>query len=174
MKKFIQFEREIEPMEWLRMATLLDTEGSIQIKRLESAVRHGCRNANHQLQVTVTNTDPRIPLWCKTVFGGSVTFRHPPKAHHRKIYRWTSGTARACAVLIGCLPYFLIKKDQAEVAIAYRDTIRNCGKAGHTQEVFETREVARIKLQELKREEFEPTMEHAEVLAQLDPRSTKR
>lgn len=173
MKRFTQFDREIEPMEWLRMATLIDTEGSIQIKKLNAAVKWGCREPNHQLYVLVTNTDPRIPLWCKAVFGGSVTFRTPPKKHHRRIYQWTAGTSRACAVLEGCLPYFLIKRDQAEIAIAYRDTIRNVGCVGHTKETIERREEARVRLQEMKREEFEVTPEHKQVVSQLNERSTK-
>ena len=174
MKKTVEFERAIEEMEWLRMATLLDTEGSIQICKINAAVKFGCRVPNHHLQVTVTNTDPRIPLWCKSVFGGSISFRRPPKAHHRKIYRWTVGCARAASILIGCLPYFLTKRDQAEIAIASRDTVRNVGGKGHTKETFLIREMAYLRLQELKREEFDPTPAHAEVLAQLDVRSTQK
>jgi hypothetical protein len=173
-KRFTKFDRDIEEMEWLRMATLLDTEGSIQIKKLNCALKRGCRQPNHQLQVTVTNTDPRITLWCKAVFGGSISFRRPPKSHHRCIYRWCAGTARGEAVLIGCLPYFLIKRDQAEVAIASRDTVRNCGVIGHDDATIAKREAARIKLQDLKREEFSETEAHAQVFAQLDPRSTQK
>lgn len=175
MKRFTQFDRLIEDMEWLRMATLLDTEGSIQIKKLKAAVKWGCRQANHQLQVTVTNTDPRIPLWCKTIFGGSVSFRRPPQNYHRKIYRWSAGTSRAEEVLRGCLPFFLIKSDQAKVALAYRETVvqKKYFRAGISSSVVKRREDLRIELQDLKRKEFEPTSEHAEVLAQLDPRSTK-
>ena len=73
----------------------------------------------------------------------------------------------------GCLPYFLIKRNQAEIAIAYRDTIRNVGCVGHTKETWEEREKARVLLQELKREEFGITPEHEEVVCQLNERSTK-
>lgn len=172
-RRFTEFDRPIEDMEWLRMATLLDTEGSIQIKKLLAAVKYGCRQANHQLQVTVTNTDPRIPIWCKSVFGGSISFRKPPKSHHRRIYRWSAGTARGQAVLIGCLPYFLIKRNQAEVAIAYRDTVaqKKYFRAGLSEDVFAERERLRIELQDLKREEFETTDEHKDIVEQLDPRS---
>jgi hypothetical protein len=173
MKKTAQFERPIEEMEWLRMATLLDTEGSIQIKKSKSAVKWGCRAPNHTLQITVTNTDPRIPLWCKSIFGGCISFRRPPKQHHRKIYRWATACGRAAIILSGCLPYFLTKRNQAEIAIASRDTIRNIGMKGHSEETLRIREAAYLKLQDMKREEFDPTSEHAEVLAQLDPRSTQ-
>jgi hypothetical protein len=174
MQKQKQFDRPIEEMEWLRMATLLDTEGSIQIKKSMSAMNFGCRVPNHTLLVTVTNTDPRIPLWCKSVFGGAVSFRRPPKQHHRSIYRWAVGCAHAAAVLSGCLPYFLIKRNQAEIAIASRDTVRNVGGKGHSKETLRIREAAYLKLQDAKREEFDPTAAHAEVLEQLDPRSTQK
>jgi hypothetical protein len=157
-------------MEWLRMATLLDTEGSIQIKKLRVV---GCRGPNHQLQVTVTNTDPRITNWCKAVFGGYISFRMPPKAHHRRIYRWSATTKRAEEVLRGCIPFFLIKADQARLGLAYRETVvhKKYFRAGLEDGVVEERERLRIALQDVKREEFGATDEHKQIVAQLDPRS---
>ena len=145
----------ISDIDWARAAAYLDGEGSIYI-----AKGHGRQTlSGHQLCLDVTNTDPRLPIWFRERFGGTVSI-HSKKTNKnsRQAFRWRARCNIAANVLEGFLPYFLLKRDQAEMAIAFQQQFTT-GRGGRaqkvTQEEFLERDKYRVLLSEAKWKEHE-------------------
>jgi hypothetical protein len=123
--KFTKFNTEPTDMDWLRMATLIDTEGSVKVARKKPYPKSGSKSFTYNLYVQVSNTDPRISYWCLKLFGGYMEVRQPGKHGHKITYVYLCMSKRAEQILDGCLPYFLAKRDQAELALMLRRTVGN-------------------------------------------------
>jgi hypothetical protein len=115
-----------------RMAMAIDTEGTIDIHNYRDPTHPGREYLCDRMGVLVANTDPRLPMWCKENFGGSVIVcKYKAKAHHRILFKWTIYANKAMFVLQTCLPFMLLKKDQAELAILWQSTkTRKYAKSG--------------------------------------------
>lgn len=113
-------------MEWAKLAAFIDGEGTIVIIK--------ARLHYTQLVVRVANTDPRLPLWCRDIFGGKAYAQslNRKSSSSRRCYVWTVQSQKAEDILRNCLPHFLLKREQAEVALAYRATFRH--RKGNTPE----------------------------------------
>lgn len=104
--------------DWAQLAAFIDGEGTIVIIK--------ARLHYTQLVIRVANTDPRLPMWCKEVFGGRVYACDTNRKHsHRRFYTWATQSQKAEDILRECLPYFHLKREQAEIALAYRETFRH-------------------------------------------------
>jgi hypothetical protein len=104
------------------LAGIVDGEGSIFVgkthKRLNTMV------------VNVSNTDPRLHVWLKIHAGGHVTEDKRKYPNRRKIWLWQIGSNKAADMLEEILPYLVIKKDQAETAIAFHRLKQNANRRG--------------------------------------------
>jgi hypothetical protein len=132
--------------DWVRLAAFIDGEGSILLNRFSGKYRR----KNMYVRVTVVNTDIRLPHWIASVFGGPVTssdVRHSSK--HRPCWRWQVSCTQAAQVLEGCMPYFLVKREQAELALKFQSTVGGPGRPV-TQELADQREEIRRQLHMLK------------------------
>jgi hypothetical protein len=49
--------------------------------------------------------------------------KRPASKKWSNCFYWTVACNKAEAILRGCLPYFIVKRDQAEVALAFQATI---------------------------------------------------
>lgn len=108
----------IPDIDWARLAAFIDGEGSIVIARARPMAKYRQRSISYSLNVTITNTSPQLIAWLNGNFGGSV---HSKKlaGGHRPIWSWHLLEKQAEAVLQKCLPYFIIKQQQAEIGIAF-------------------------------------------------------
>jgi hypothetical protein len=97
--------------DWVRLATLIDTEGNLHITGKKT----------FDLQITVPNTDVRLPIWCQTRFGGFVCLNEY-KPRHKKTYRWKAAGPLARVIINGCFPYFISKREQAKVCVEFAGT----------------------------------------------------
>jgi hypothetical protein len=154
---------EITKQDWIRLAAFIDGEGSIYIKPLQT------KSARYnQLVIHIANTDPRLPCWCQETFGGKVyrcDSNQRLNGDQQKIaYSWRIFSKNAENIIRGCLPYFLLKREQAEVALAYRATFRY--RTGHgsaqllTEEELNIRQSCLLELKRLKRELPDAAVEH--------------
>lgn len=140
--------------DWIKLAAFIDGEGSISIKNLNTKV-----GRYSQLFVAIANTDPRLPVWCRSTFGG-LLYGSDSNVHRstkwRRYWRWIIFSGQAEEIIRGCLPHFLLKKEQAEVALAYRATFRSCRGHGKMQKITEAelaiRQSCRDQLQRLKKQ----------------------
>lgn len=112
--------------DWIRLAAFIDGEGSILINERRSAKR---TNWGSWLRVVIANTDPRLPRWLLLTFGGTIVVaRRRAKENHRYAIKWHVSCRQAEELLRECLPFLLIKKEQAEIALAFQETLGGPGK----------------------------------------------
>jgi hypothetical protein len=107
----------------IRMAALIDCEGCIAIRLVR---RHGRqKNDNFQLELSVANTDPRLTGWCARAFGGKsrITKTGSKYPNAKPLWNWRVYGRKAEAVIKYCFDFFLIKKEQAEIALEFQSTI---------------------------------------------------
>jgi len=103
--------------EFIRLAAFIDGEGCITICR---SPRRGAAASNqHELKMTVSNTSLRLFDWLMSTFGGNVRRAH--NQSYLPVYSWVLNELQAEVIIRRCLPYFIIKREQAEVALAFRD-----------------------------------------------------
>lgn len=117
-------------IDWARLAAFIDGEGSVLINPRS----HGSRRADDPvgastfyLKVTVANTDVRLLEWLKANFGGHWKEANSEKYNAgrnvKNCYHWNAASARAAWMLYNCLPWFLIKGEQAQIGIALQESM---------------------------------------------------
>lgn len=146
-------DRTYQPLDLARLAAYLDGEGCINISSIKSKTRAGQRQ-DGRMQVTIGNTDPRLARWLISTFGGDAQLT--TQGRTKKFWYWRKSGRYAAALLIQCLPYFIMKRDQAEVAIAYQELVTPSRKYGAratkvTLEAREQRTALMLELREVRR-----------------------
>lgn len=134
--------------DWARLAAYLDSEGHIRVVT-KFQVTKGRRYLLDYLSIDVANTDPRLAEWLRARFGGHVAVSRQNDSRWRSCHHWRIGSAQAADVLRGALPYFVLKREQAEIALAFHATQRRRGVKGTPQSVKDEREVLKSKLRVL-------------------------
>jgi len=72
------------------------------------------------------------------------------------MFQWIIGTTKAAQVLEGCMAYFMLKREQAAVALEFQKTVTHAhGRCGVPAEVFSRREFFRAELKRLKHISYE-------------------
>jgi hypothetical protein len=141
----------ISEIDWARLAAYIDGEGCIRID-LQNPPEDSGFTPRHLLEVRVYNCDPRLVLWCRDTFGGGNVkpVRKNPKPGHKQELVWYVGADQAGKILESCLPYFILKREQAEIALALRQLV---GKRGTrtSAELYASREALRIQMSTLNR-----------------------
>lgn len=125
-KTFVERLASVSEVSWARLAAYLDAEGSIAINRVSPNGKR--KTPAFSLRVAVGNSDPRLIVWLKNTFGG---WAGPQKQTHKEgrvlskkpRFLWAVNCHQAAYVLEQCLPYFVCKKDQAEVGIAFQQLL---------------------------------------------------
>ena len=100
---------QITPAECAYAAGFFDGEGWLGRKKRSSS------DTTYQLRVHVTQND-RAPLdWLRERFGGSVLWeRHAPRNPR---HRWVTSGAPAKEFLAAVLPYLIVKRERALLAL---------------------------------------------------------
>lgn len=134
-------------LKWAMLAAYIDSEGTI---RISSHARFHGRGASprHFLTVVVTNTDVLLMQWLKTNFGACVFEVNAPK-RNRRLYRWMVNSRQAETVIRGCLPFFVIKRRQAELALAFASLPVNKRGVKVSPELLATREDFRQRMKDV-------------------------
>lgn len=145
---------KVEPTErdWAQLASFIDGEGCIYLSYYINP-SNGYSRTN--LRLSISNTDPRLPNWCKERFKGRVGISDKKLGNkvYRPAIRWETEHANAEWILKGCLPYFILKREQAEAVLEFRQTIVpliSGRKLGLSQETQEKRELLRKIVKNLK------------------------
>jgi hypothetical protein len=99
------------------LAGIIDGEGTIGI--YSSSLKQP--SPSYNLQVLVTNCDAALMMWLVDNIGGTVNVRKGARPNHRSVFRWRVYNQEALALVEAILPYLVIKRAQAELALRYRD-----------------------------------------------------
>jgi len=138
-------------------AGFFDGEGCIQIRKSKTG-----NKMYYTLLVSIDNTDPRPLLDLKRIMGGVTKLKGAQSIHsdtweNRSVWRWAVMSKQAELILRSLLPYLRNKKEEAELALLYRETL--VGPKGYKG--FDEESVIKIreKLQQLKVREWYPWWE---------------
>jgi hypothetical protein len=114
---------KVSDIDIARLAAFIDGEGSIHInQRNKSGMM---QTPQLSLNLIITNTHIGFINWLKATFDGSIYFVKYEKCKHlgkKQVMRWQVNERMAGIILTRCLPYMLIKKEQAELALAFMET----------------------------------------------------
>lgn len=115
--------------DWARLAAYIDGEGCISVQVAGYARKRRSRDLRGRfiLSIVIGNTDIRLPIWCKETFGLGHLERNHKTSAGKPFFSWKVTSAAAEIVLKNCLPYFVVKVDQARIGLALRSTV-NTGK----------------------------------------------
>lgn len=114
---------------WAYAAGIIDGEGSIYIRGERAASTKG--RHHQQLYLSVRGTDAKLGEWLKAQFGG---FLYWPKMggwkpQWKPCWMWTTSANRAEQLLRRTMPYLVIKRPQALIALRFRETFMDDGQA---------------------------------------------
>ena len=141
----------VSTIDWARLAAFIDGEGCIRIAGVKGSKSYSRRVL--YVEITISNTDLRLLQWLKNTFGGSVSMRPRAVEKWSPAGAWVVGSRHAANILEGCLPFFIIKREQADVALAFQATIlvdRRYGCKGRPTELIDQQMQMKEQLQDLK------------------------
>lgn len=107
---------------WSYLAALIDGEGCISIyRRLQKTRKYAETDywmMNHRL--SVYNTNEKLMKWLISNFGGVYYTKSRRSDIHKVEYDWRpKGAKNLERMLLGVLPYLVIKKEQATILLEY-------------------------------------------------------
>jgi hypothetical protein len=114
--------------DWCRMAAFLDGEGSLQVNPYR-------KTRKVQVRMLLVNTNPALSAWALQTFGGNVVIRRHDNPKWKDAYVWSCTAARAAWIMHNCLPWFLLKKAQAELLMALQDHIDSVIRQGRGRRI---------------------------------------
>lgn len=112
-----------ELKDWARLAAFIDGEGCINVHR-QVSYRGGKKthHIGHTLLVRITNTDPRLMEWLKNTFGGIVCRQKDRGCQRHVCFNWQPSRADTERILRNILDLLVLKRQQAEIGLAFRAT----------------------------------------------------
>ena len=153
-------------------AGLFDGEGCLVIRKPSKSCRAWV------LQLNLSNTHrPALEQFIRIVDVGHLRFRtFKPKNQWRTVWTWQTASRKAEQVLRILLPYLVIKRVEAELALEFQalPLIRHGQGGKRTLEEDTIREVFHLKLQRLKQYDCLPTISRSEVPLGANSKSCKR
>ena len=103
---------QIEATTLAYLAGIIDGEGSIMFRRQGRGI---------QVCLSVALTDPEPLHLLRVIFGGSTVRSSRLTVTGKSVYRWYLGSVHAEVALRAMLPYFLVKRAKADVALKIRE-----------------------------------------------------
>lgn len=109
----------MEASEFAYAAGFFDGEGSIDI-RFSITSRGAKKYERFHLRVCVVQIDRRPLDWLCERWGGSVS-----KRKNGGLHTWVLSTASAAKFLSDVLPFLIVKRDEAQIAMEFQRTMRS-------------------------------------------------
>jgi hypothetical protein len=145
LEEFVKKLNRASQIDYARLAAYIDGEGHLGIS--VSPPRGRGVTPRHCMVMTVTNTSELLFQWITSTFGGKAIManHNNRKPNTKPCWRWLVSELQAEEVVRRCLPYFIIKGEQARIALAFRDLINETRSIGKEVEssVVEARESLR-------------------------------
>jgi hypothetical protein len=95
------------------VAGVFDGEGSVSITCAQQRY--------HTLRVEIVNTNPMLMQWLVEKMGGKITpLRQNQGLGTKPVFAWILRNLNAEVFLREVLPYLIVKREQAELALAFR------------------------------------------------------
>lgn len=114
---------KLSDTQWAYLAGIMDGEGSFSIARggrkPDPSTGHPNGYINWQLKISIGNTNDKLHDWLLENVGGAKYMGHRPTTDkHKSGYNWQlHGKERMKEFIEGVLPYLVLKKEQALLAL---------------------------------------------------------
>lgn len=149
LEDFVRKLETVSEIDWARLAAFIDGEGTITIASSPRRGRAACDQ--HELKLTIANTSLLLFKWIIGTFGGRTrTCQYNTRL---PINFWIVNELQSEEIIRRCLPYFIIKREQAEIALAFRELKSRKRNTFHnskvTTEMWSRREELHTKIREL-------------------------
>jgi hypothetical protein len=135
------------------LAGFFDGEGCIQITRIKDK-RHLIGGAYHQMNLETTQCNPAPLELMKQTFGGWVALKHTTASNRKPLYRHMTSQRKAENMLKLLLPYLIVKKEEAIVALEFMSLCEGVSGLRVSEEMLVKRDSYINRLVQLKRREF--------------------
>ncbi|KKM15745.1 hypothetical protein LCGC14_1692950 [marine sediment metagenome] len=143
-------------------AGLFDGEGCICIARAKQGWKNSrSKSPAYELKVFIRMSDVRPIQIFKERFDGNISFQEYKPVNHRPTHCFYCSHTKAERVVKELLPYLIVKKEQAEVALEFQQYMRdsNCKKVGFARKpvpkyILEKRHQYYLTLKNLKRKVY--------------------
>jgi hypothetical protein len=107
------------------LAGLLDGEGTICILRgSHKETKERVWFESYTLRLSITNTNLALLEWVRQHFGGSIQERKEVTVRWNKTWIWYCGGKNASDIIRKCLLFLVAKKEQAKIALTFRETFK--------------------------------------------------
>ena len=122
-------------------AGFFDGEGHICIsyRKANENASSKSKYAKFHLIIQATQTSNEVIHWLADRFGGRARYQYCKRSYDDKMYSrwaWECSTARAGAFLKAVRPYLVVKAEQADIAIAFQDSMRRIGSVRVSTDVW--------------------------------------
>jgi len=106
---------------WARLAAFIDAEGCICISRTTLKTSAGNDYFGYDLKVSGANTSMKLMRWLVRYFGGEFRPKQLGKLGKEPCFEWfvTGGHEKVETIFLGTLPYHIIKREQALIALEF-------------------------------------------------------
>jgi hypothetical protein len=105
------------------LAGVIDSDGYITIQRTKKNKKlptgNICTNIYHCLKVGIAGTETQSHMLAKELFGGMIGSYKPKNDKHKTQYQWYLSNDLAVVFIKTILPYLLVKRAQAELALEF-------------------------------------------------------
>lgn len=136
MSKLTQAERLTVSPQYL--AGCIDCDGCFSIVAMKRSPRGLVKR--HELRLQLSNTNLAILEAVRDTYGGFIKKSKPGNELHKPLYNWVTQGPTAEAVTREIMPYLIIKKPRAEVALELRSTFKKTTGEKVTDELYAIRE----------------------------------
>jgi hypothetical protein len=137
----------VSQIDWARLAAYVDGEGCVHTGMTKhKAPDWQGRKGTEYIKVFIANTNLQLILWLQDTFGGAIQIQTRQSARWKDAYVWTVSCEIAAEILRGCMPYFIIKGEQAKLCLALQATMKRWGVKGVPTEIVEERTRIRDKI----------------------------
>ena len=139
----------VSQIDLAKMAAFVDSEGHIAIPVTKHVTHKFGRGEYEFVSLSVSNTNPVLMQWLTDRFGGRVYLLHRSGPRWKQGFQWNLSCLRAVALLKLLRPFFVLKGEQADIAIACQATMKQWGVKGTPAHVIEQRRELRARLKVL-------------------------
>jgi hypothetical protein len=117
-----------DKVDWAYLSGLFDGEGTFSIYHHKGQSSNGNPYDSTAIRIEITNTKIQLMEWLVKHFGGQYYHHRRASAKHNIAYGWRpKGRKNSEQLLLNILPYLVIKKEQAKIALEYVRLPHNTG-----------------------------------------------
>lgn len=125
---------------WSFLAGIFDGEGSFTCWRTKARAHDyeesGKVYDSFNVRLTIPNTSIQLMKWLVSHFGGSYMLKREATEKHKAAYEWRpNGLNNTKKMLLGILPYLVIKPEVAKLGLEWIDLPYDSGK--RREEIFQ-------------------------------------